>query len=100
MRPVLAAALLALALPAAHAAPDPAEGRKLVAEKKCEACHAKKVPGEAGAIYQRKDRIVTSWPKLKAQVAACNSMLNLQLFPDEEEHIAAYLNEAYYKLPR
>ena len=35
--------------------------------------------------------------KLKAQVALCNSELNLQLFPDDEEHIVAYLNETYYK---
>jgi hypothetical protein len=32
-------------------------------------------------------------------VAACNSMLNTGLFPEDEESIAAYLNEAYYKLP-
>jgi hypothetical protein len=42
---------------------------------------------------------VTSWAKLKSQVAACNSMLNIGLFPEEEESIAAHLNEVYYKLP-
>ena len=25
--------------------------------------------------------------------------INLQMFPDEEEHVAAYLNETYYKFP-
>ena len=35
--------------------------------------------------------------KLKAQVAACNSELNLQLFPDEEEHVVAHLDKTYYK---
>jgi hypothetical protein len=40
---------------------------------------------------------VTSLEKLKAQVAACNSQLNLQLFPDEEEHIVAHLDKTYYK---
>ena len=40
---------------------------------------------------------MTSLEKLKAQVALCNSELNLQLFPDEEEHIVAYLDQAYYR---
>jgi hypothetical protein len=84
---------------AAAATPDPAEGRKLVQSHKCENCHQDKVYGPVGTIYLRKDRKVTSWEKLKAQVAACNSMLNVGLFPDEEAHIAAYLNQTYYKLP-
>src|SRR5262249_43677055 len=77
------------------AAADPAQGRKLVEEKKCETCHHNKTMGDAKAIYLRKDRRVTSFEKLKAQVALCNSELNLQLFPDEEEHIVAYLDETY-----
>jgi hypothetical protein len=79
------------------AAGDPAEGRKLVAETKCEACHHNKTMGDAKAVYLRKDRKVTSMEKLKAQVALCNSELNLKLFPDDEEHIVAFLNETYYK---
>jgi cytochrome c peroxidase len=92
----LALCLALLALPAA-AAPDAAMGRKLVEEKKCEGCHASKTLGDAKAVYLRRDRKVTSWEKLKAQVALCNSELNLQLFPDDEEHIVAYLNATYYK---
>jgi hypothetical protein len=87
--------LILFALPAIAA--DPAEGKKLVAEKKCEICHNNKTYGDAKAVYLRKDRKVTSLEKLKAQVAACNSELNLQLFPDEEEHIVAHLNKTYYK---
>jgi hypothetical protein len=94
MRPYL---LLAALLPLSALAADPAEGKKLVAEKKCETCHHNKTMGDASAIYLRKDRKVTSMEKLKAQVAACNSGLGLQLFPDDEEHIVAYLNQAYYK---
>ena len=92
--------LLVVALGAsrlAGAAPDAAEGRKLVTEKKCEACHHNKTLGQASAIYLRKDRKVTSVEKLKAQVALCNSELNLQLFPDEEEHIVAFLDQTYYR---
>ena len=92
-------ALTGLAGPAL-AAPSAAEGAKLVQEKRCEACHNNKTQGDAKAIYLRKDRKVTSWEKLKAQVAACNSQLNLQLFPDDEEHIAEYLNQTYYKFSK
>ena len=35
--------------------------------------------------------------QLKARVALCNSELNLQLFPDEEEHIVAFLDKTYYR---
>ena len=89
--------LLVALLPAAGLAADPAEGKKLVAEKKCETCHHNKTMGDAKAIYLRKDRKVTTLAKLKAQVAACNSELNLGLFPEDEEHIAAFLDQAYYK---
>ena len=88
--------ILAL-IPAAAFAADPAEGKKLVAEKKCETCHHNKTMGDASAVYLRKDRKVTSMAKLKAQVAVCNSELGLQLFPDDEEHIVAFLNQTYYK---
>ena len=93
---MLLAVSLLLAAAAAHAA-DPAEGKKLVAEKKCDICHHNKTMGDASAIYTRKDRRVTSLEKLKGQVSACNTELNLQLFPDDEEHIVAYLNDTYYK---
>ena len=92
---VLAPILLSPSL--AFAAGDPAEGAKLATEKKCETCHHNKTMGDAKAIYLRKDRKVTSMEKLKAQVALCNSELGLQLFPDDEEHIVAHLNQRYYK---
>ena len=92
--------LLALTLSLPGFAADPAEGKKLVGEKKCEICHNNKTMGDAKAVYLRKDRKVTSMEKLKAQVALCNSELNLQLFPDDEEHIVAFLNATYYKFGR
>ena len=98
MRTLLAIAA-ALALPA-HAAGDPAQGKKLIEEKKCETCHHNKTLGDAKAIYLRKDRKVVSLDRLKAQVARCNSELNLQLFPEDEEHIVAHLDQTYYKFSR
>ena len=89
--------LLAALVPLAAPASDPAQGKKLVDEKKCEICHNNKTYGDAKAVYLRKDRKVTTIEKLKAQVALCNSELNLQLFPDDEDHIVAFLNDTYYK---
>ena len=88
---------LVLAPLAAQAGGDPAAGKKLVEQSRCETCHHNKTLGDAKAVYLRKDRKVSSLEKLKAQVALCNSELNLQLFPDDEEHIVAYLNDTYYK---
>ena len=90
---------LLLAPLAAYAGGDPATGKKLVEQSRCETCHHNRTLGDAKAVYLRKDRKVSSLEKLKAQVALCNSELNLQLFPDDEEHIVAYLNDTYYKFP-
>jgi len=81
----------------ASAAGDPSEGRRLVEETRCETCHHNKTMGDAKAIYLRKDRKVNSLAQLKVRVALCNSELSLKLFPDDEEHIVAYLDETYYK---
>ena len=89
----------ALALPAVAQTPEEA-GKKLVADSKCEACHAGEVGGDGSGIYTRKDRRVTSLSKLKSQVALCNSELNIGLFPEDEEHIAAYLNATHYKFKK
>ncbi len=37
--------------------------------------------------------------QLKTQVAMCNTRLSIGLFPEDEENIAAHLNEVYYRLP-
>ena len=72
-------------------------GKKLVADAKCEACHASKRGADGSDMYLRQDRRVSTKSKLLAQVARCNSDLSLGLFPDDEAAIAAYLNAAHYK---
>jgi cytochrome c peroxidase len=76
---------------------DPKLGQKLVTEKNCNACHIQKFGGTGERIYTRADRRVTTPPKLAAQVSACNTNLNAGWFPEEEEHVAAFLNQKYYK---
>jgi mono/diheme cytochrome c family protein len=66
-------------------------------ERDCVACHIRRVGGDGSAMYTRADRRVTSAAKLRAQISACNTELATSYFPDEEEHVAAYLNLRYYK---
>ena len=94
-------ALLILARPALaqHPAPfasaDAKAGQKLV-DRDCVACHVQRF-GDATSIYTRADRRVTTPGQLLAQVQRCNQELNTSYFPDDEENVAAFLNDAYYK---
>lgn len=64
----------------------------------CVECHERKYGGEDGsAIYLRPDRRVTTPSALSQQLTTCTTMLNLDLFPEDEHHLAGYLNKRYYK---
>jgi mono/diheme cytochrome c family protein len=101
MKPILATLLGLVLSGAALAAPfpkaDPAAGAKLFDEAKCGACHAQRFGGDGSSAFTRPDRKVKSAEALLKQVRACVTQLNVQWFPDEEEHVAAYLNQRYYK---
>lgn len=72
-------------------------GGKLVAEHRCNTCHQNNVGGDGTEIYNPKGKINTAG-KLRGMVEACNTQLNLALFPDEVSSIAAFLNRHHYKL--
>ena len=74
---------------------DIAAGKTLV-DRDCVACHAQRF-GDAATIYTRPDRRVRTPEQLLAQVRYCNVQLKSGYFPEEEEHVAAYLNATYYK---
>jgi mono/diheme cytochrome c family protein len=82
--------------PTPFKAGDPRLGQAM-SDKDCVACHARKFGGDANRIYLRPDRKVHTPAQLLAQVALCNSELGTSYFPDEEEHLAAYLNLHHYK---
>ena len=99
-------AMLSLALAAAADGPasppplpfakgDPKVGAQL-ASKDCVACHARRFDGDAERIYLRADRKVRTAAQLSTQVSYCNTELGTGYFPDEEEHVAAFLNQQYY----
>lgn len=102
MRPLtLLAAVLAMTAAAAMANPfakaDAQKGQKLVSESKCNACHVTIVGGDGTAIFTRPDRKVKTAAGLLSQVRTCNTMLGTNWFPEDEENVAAYLNQSYYK---
>ncbi|MBR0564612.1 cytochrome c [Azoarcus sp. L1K30] len=67
-------------------------------QKYCIACHEQKYGGKDGSdIYIRVDRKVNSPSALSQQITSCTTMLNLDLFPEDEMNIAGYLNKHYYK---
>ena len=89
--------LSALICAPAFAAPDLANG-KTIDQQKCYACHAKKTGfGNGDMIYTRSDGKVKSIANLKKMVSICNTELRLDLFPEDEADVVAYLNQQFYK---
>ena len=92
----VAASAFAQTQPPPFAAGDAKAGKSLV-DRDCVACHAQKFAGDADQMYRRPDRHVKNPRQLLAQVQACNVNLGKNYFPEEEEHIAAYLNLEFYR---
>ncbi len=81
----------------AFATPDLANGKK-IDQQKCYACHAKKSGfGNGDMIYTRSDSKVKNLQNLKSMVAMCNTELRLDLFPEDEADVTAFLNKQFYK---
>lgn len=103
MKPLIT--LLALAVsagaawaevPAAFRDADLALGERLIAEHKCNQCHAVKWADDGKAIYRPQGRINTP-AALIGMVERCSTELNLTLFPEEIEAVAAVLNRDHYR---
>lgn len=78
------------------ASADLALGEKLIRENGCAQCHARQVGGDGSAIYRPAGRI-NNPDALRGMVEMCSTRLNLQLFPEEVEAIAAVLNRDHYR---
>lgn len=74
---------------------DPAIGKKLV-DKSCISCHVSMFGGDGSKIYTRPNHLVKSAPQLLSRIRTCNTSANTGWFPEEEMHVAAYLNQTYY----
>lgn len=99
MRATVLVTLLLPAVALANPFPqgDVKAGEKLTAERKCESCHVDLMGGDGSGIYTRANRRVKSPQDLVQRVAACSSQTNAGWFPEEEAHVAAYLNSKFYK---
>ena len=93
---VSAGPALAQGQPAPFAAGNTQTGRTMV-DRDCVGCHAERFAGDPDQMYKRGDRRIKTPAQLLAQVQACNVNLGKGYFPEEEEHIAAYLNLEFYK---
>lgn len=83
-------------VPAIFQGADLKLGEQLIEQNKCAQCHTTKVGGDGSAIYKPAGRINNAG-YLRGMVEQCNSMLNLQLFPEEVTAVAAVLNRDHYK---
>ena len=74
-----------------------AKAGKTIVERDCVGCHAQRFAGDPDQMYRRTDRRVRTPAQLLAQVQGCNANLGKGYFPEEEEHVAAYLNLEFYR---
>ena len=102
IRGALACSLLGFGLNAAAQTPalfkdaDLKLGEKLIAQHKCNQCHAQKWTDDGKAIYRPKGRVNTP-ALLQTMVERCSTQLNLSLFPEEVTAMAAVLNRDHYR---
>ncbi|WP_217125804.1 cytochrome c [Hydrogenophilus thiooxidans] len=96
------AALVAVIAPSigrANPFPDAnvAQG-KAYHEELCVECHTRRFGGEEGSgAYLRENRRVKTPEALTQMLTACTTALKLELFPEDEYHIAGYLNQRFYR---
>ena len=93
--PLTGTAMVAMA-PAPFADGNPTPGKPLH-QRPCVHCQTWRLDGVVDRIYFRRERLVRVQRVLVAQANYCNAELGTKYFPDEEEHIAAYLNKRYYR---
>jgi len=80
----------------AVAAGTPKPGKALH-DKQCVACHAQKFGGDGSKIYTRAEHRIGNLKALQQRVAMCSAQTNAGWFPEDEEVVADWLNQQYYK---
>jgi len=74
---------------------DPKVGAKLF-EANCAACHVRQF-GDIAKAFDRPERKAKDAPSVLAWVQRCNNGNKIGLGREDEESLAAYLNESFYK---
>ena len=101
MQKLLATLTLLTLAASAQAAPfangDPTSGKKLFDKYQCNSCHIDMVGGDGNAVFTRPNRKVSKPEQLSAQTKRCAGVVGANISAQEEEHLAAYLNQKFYK---
>ncbi|MDP2239977.1 MAG: cytochrome c [Burkholderiales bacterium] len=92
----VSAAVLANPFPKAN----PQTGKRIFDETKCGACHNSLMGGDGNKIFTRPEHKVKDAQALLKMVRFCVNQTGAQVFPEDMEHLAAYLNQQFYKFPR
>lgn len=95
---ILGLAMLATATAFADSVKGDIKIGKSLHDKSCIACHASKFGEDGSKMYTRADHKVATQQQLAARVKACNHNVGTGWFPEEEAHVAAYLNATFYHL--
>jgi len=69
---------------------------KTLHDKSCVSCHVSMVGGDGSALYSRQERKVKNAQQLQTRIRGCNANAGANWFPEEENHVGAYLNNTYY----
>ena len=96
----LPALLLLCAATAAQAAPfaqgNATAGKRLFEQSHCNRCHMAMEGGDGSAIFTRPDHKVRNPQQLVAQLHICGANVGLDVTPQQEQDLGAYLNQTYY----
>jgi cytochrome c553 len=65
--------------------------------KDCTACHIRMYGGDGSTMYTRAGRMLSNRLEVLQRVASCNATMSTGWFPDDEAHVAAWLNSVYYQ---
>lgn len=66
-------------------------------DKHCVACHVQRWGGDGSAAYTRPEHRIKDLTSLRQRVAACSAQTGAKFFPEDEENVAAYLAQRFYK---
>jgi hypothetical protein len=95
--------ILLLLINTAQADPFPkgkfATGKKVFEQADCKGCHIEIVGGDGSEIFTRPDRKVLNPTTLIKHLKICDSKSAVDILPQDEINLAAYLNKLYYKFP-
>ena len=72
-------------------------GKKLFDQYKCHTCHIARMGGDGSEIFTRSNHKVTSPELMIKQIKMCSGNVGANLTAPEEQHLAAWLNQQYYK---